>query len=49
MSRHLEHVVLSLSLHEEIKGDAAAAGDGLLYLLAVPYADHPDWREEWRP
>lgn len=20
-----------------------------LRLLALPYADHPDWREEWRP
>jgi hypothetical protein len=20
-----------------------------LRILAVPYADHPDWREEWRP
>jgi hypothetical protein len=21
----------------------------VLPLLAVPYADHPDYREEWRP
>lgn len=29
-----------------------AAGDGLtlaLRLLALPHADHPDFREEWRP
>lgn len=22
---------------------------GILAELALPYADHPDWREEWRP
>lgn len=22
---------------------------GTLLALALPYADHPDWREEWRP
>jgi hypothetical protein len=30
-----------------------SAGDGAWFLacryLAVPYADHPDYREEWRP
>jgi hypothetical protein len=20
-----------------------------LRMLALPYAEHPDWREEWRP
>jgi hypothetical protein len=25
------------------------AFDLVLRLLAVPYADHPDYREEWRP
>jgi hypothetical protein len=33
--------------------DAAAGGSGLadrvLRELALPYADHPDYREEWRP
>jgi hypothetical protein len=24
-------------------------GDQLLRLLGLPYADHPDYREEWRP
>lgn len=24
-------------------------GDLILLALALPYADHPDWREEWRP
>lgn len=24
-------------------------GEALLRLLALPYADHPDWRAEWRP
>lgn len=23
--------------------------DDVLRLLALPYAEHPDWREEWRP
>lgn len=25
------------------------ASDDLLSLLALPYADHPDYREEWKP
>jgi hypothetical protein len=25
------------------------ASDDLLSLLALPYADHPDYRDEWRP
>lgn len=25
------------------------ASDDLLSLLALPYAEHPDYREEWRP
>jgi len=29
-------------------GQAAALGS-VLSLLALPYADHPDYREEWRP
>ncbi|MFJ2676419.1 DUF6221 family protein [Streptomyces sp. NPDC087525] len=24
-------------------------GDGLFKVLALPYADHPDYRPEWRP
>jgi hypothetical protein len=34
-------------------GESVDAGrklaDSVLELLAVPYADHPDYREEWRP
>ena len=26
-----------------------AVRDVVLELLAVPYADHPDYRDEWRP
>ena len=26
-----------------------ALADEVLSLLALPYADHPDYREEWRP
>ncbi|GAA0347789.1 DUF6221 family protein [Actinoallomurus spadix] len=46
-------------LYPEIKGaDEAIEGewnrnpynaDGLLELLALPYANHPQYREEWRP
>jgi hypothetical protein len=25
------------------------AAEGTLELLALPYADHPDYRDEWRP
>lgn len=28
---------------------ALVLGDGVLLMLALPYADHPDYREEWRP
>ncbi|MEU1787145.1 DUF6221 family protein [Streptomyces sparsogenes] len=28
---------------------AAGAGDVVLKLLALPYVDHPRYREEWRP
>ena len=24
-------------------------GDDLMRILALPYADHPDYRQEWRP
>jgi hypothetical protein len=27
----------------------AIGGDHLVKLLALPYASHPDYREEWRP
>ncbi len=30
-------------------GAAAAAYDAVLRALALPYADHPDFRAEWRP
>lgn len=28
---------------------AESAHDDVLRLLALPYADHPDYREAWRP
>ncbi|MGW5352185.1 DUF6221 family protein [Streptomyces sp. NPDC004031] len=28
---------------------AAALGDVVVQLLALPYADHPDYQQEWRP
>jgi len=24
-------------------------GDGLMRIMALPYADHPDYRQEWKP
>jgi hypothetical protein len=46
-------------LYPEVKGaDESIEGewnsnpynaDTLLELLALPYADHPDYREEWKP
>lgn len=26
-----------------------SAADAILRVLALPYADHPDYRQEWRP
>lgn len=38
--------------HLEFSGDVTPASDDLatatLHFLALPYADHPDYREEWR-
>lgn len=35
----------------EIQGDTdgAVTASSTLYLLALPYADHSDYQEEWRP
>lgn len=30
-------------------GERGAVMWRVLCALALPYADHPDWREEWRP
>jgi len=37
--------------HDRSAVAAAAAGlaDRILRELALPYSDHPDYREEWRP
>lgn len=36
--------------HEsEVERTRAALWGEVLLLLALPYADHPDYREEWRP
>jgi hypothetical protein len=29
--------------------DEPYIGDQILRALALPFANHPDWREEWRP
>lgn len=31
------------------RAEPPSSVDGLLPLLALPYADHPDYRPEWRP
>lgn len=43
-----------ITLHPEAVGDDLKAGaawayDEMLRRLALPYVDHPDYREEWRP
>lgn len=38
-----------VELHDDQTGGGwSAATDQVLRLLALPYADHPDFREEWR-
>lgn len=34
---------------EDVYGDASVALADTLRLLALPYADHPDYRDDWRP
>ena len=34
---------------DDWSGGAESAHDDVLRLLAVPYADHPDYDETWRP
>jgi hypothetical protein len=33
----------------DVKWGGYSVRDALLPLLALPYADHPDYRQEWRP
>lgn len=35
--------------HWEINADAWTVAKWALRLAALPYADHPDYRQEWRP
>lgn len=35
--------------HGTFMNGFAAALEGALRLFALPYADHPDYRQEWRP
>jgi hypothetical protein len=34
---------------DRMLGAEPVIADHFLRILAVPYADHPDYREEWRP
>lgn len=43
-----------INIHPEAVGQDLSAGaawayDEMLRRLALPYADHPDYRQEWRP
>lgn len=46
--RIVEHYLAELNSHQS-GWDARAPQDYPLRALALPYADHPDYREEWRP
>ena len=35
--------------HETVLNGFAAAMEGALRLFALPFADHPDYQERWRP
>jgi hypothetical protein len=37
------------SVRAVVQPTVGGVWDDLLRLLALPYADHPDYREEWRP
>ncbi|PWG13915.1 hypothetical protein DF268_08600 [Streptomyces sp. V2] len=41
-------IVARVTYHADIMGWDEVHGD-LLRSLALPYADHPDYRKEWRP
>jgi hypothetical protein len=41
-------LINELTLNEPRPDDEVKV-ERMLELLALPYADHPDWREEWRP
>jgi len=43
----VEQVAALSDMHEP--PTTLVLGDGVLRLLALPYADHPDYRQEWRP
>jgi hypothetical protein len=49
-----ERAVATIAPLDDVIGDAfsqsaLAVTTGVLQLLALPYADHPEFREEWRP
>jgi hypothetical protein len=37
------------SVRAVVQPSTGGVWDDMLRLLALPYADHPDYREEWRP
>lgn len=42
-------IVTAASGWASADADTQAAMENIKRLLALPYADHPDYREEWRP
>lgn len=34
---------------DDMSDNESAMGEAILALLALPHADHPDYREEWKP
>lgn len=44
----LAHTDPSGSIHDVMTGAVNTLG-GVLRLFTLPYADHPDYREDWRP
>jgi hypothetical protein len=48
-SRHIVARAQALADWDEMGSSIADDGDFILSWLAAPYADHPDYREEWRP
>lgn len=42
-------VIAVLSAHQHDSPAARMAMDDALRALALPFSEHPDWREKWRP
>jgi hypothetical protein len=45
----VEACVESLRLVDEYLETTAGPASSILGMLALPYVDHPDYRQEWKP